>query len=148
MIRYYSKKSYTYYITLVLLLAVLCLPVWLEKISFSELLSEGFLFYTLFVLVFLGLFVWMFAATYYEVRDSFLGYRCGPFFGKIPIANIQKIKYHKGILVPVTFKVSLDGDGLIVVYNKFSEIFISPEDKEGLIRELLRKNPKIQIEKK
>jgi hypothetical protein len=65
--------------------------------------------------------------------------------GHIPIASIYKVIYNKKFFVYGN-KPALDmTNGLIVRYNKWDEIYISPADKAGFVQELQRINPGIEV---
>lgn len=63
------------------------------------------------------------------------------------ISSIQKITYHSGWYVPVTYKPSTDTIGLIITYNKFDDIYFSPKDRDLLVNDLLGINSEIQVVK-
>lgn len=75
----------------------------------------------------------------------FLHWKSGPFNGKIAIGKIHKIEYHKGIVVPTIWKPALSHIGLIITYNKYDDIYISPENQEEFIATLQRLNLNITI---
>ena len=90
-------------------------------------------------------FVWLFKSTYYKIENTDLHWKSGPFKGKIDISKINKIEYHKGIIVPTIWKPALSHIGLIITYNKYDDIYISPEKSEQFITQLLETNPNITI---
>lgn len=83
--------------------------------------------------------------TEYKIKDDLLYWQSGPFFGKIDIKNIKKIQHHKGIYVPTVWKPALSQIGLIITYNKFDDIYISPEKEAEFIESLTKINPSIEI---
>lgn len=89
--------------------------------------------------------IWILLDTKYVIKQSQLHYYSGPFRGKIEIDKIRKIKNHSGWIVPVTMKPGLEINGLIVYYNQFDDIYISPKEKKEFLEELLRINPMIEI---
>lgn len=94
----------------------------------------------LFVLFFLG---WMYFGTYYEISNNYIKYYCGPIRGKILISVISEIEKNKTLWVgyrPATAK-----NGLIIKYNKFDEIYLSPISNDAFIKELLNINSNIII---
>ena len=93
----------------------------------------------------IGFIVWVLLDTRYVIKNHFLLYRSGPFRGRIDIENIQKIKRHSGLYVPVTLKPALDTKGFIITYNKFDDLFISPIKSEVFIEEIRKINPKIEV---
>ena len=83
--------------------------------------------------------------TRYVIKSHYLLYRSGPIRGRIDIKNIQKIKRHSGLFVPVTFKPALDIKGFIITYNKFDDMFVSPIKSDVFLEELKKINPKIEV---
>lgn len=88
---------------------------------------------------------WIGAKTYYIVNDTQIKYVCGPIRGKIEINSIRKIEKHDGWYIPTSYKISMDKKGVILYYNRFDDIFLSPKDVEGFISKILDKNPQILI---
>ncbi|RXR33011.1 hypothetical protein EQG68_05830 [Flavobacterium piscinae] len=92
-----------------------------------------------------GIFVWMLVDTKYTFTTNCLFYSNGPIRGKIAIDTIRKIKHQKGWINESFLKPALGMNGLYIYYNKFDDIYISPEDKEAFVNYLLKINPKIEI---
>ena len=93
----------------------------------------------------IGFLLWVLLDTRYVIKNHFLLYRSGPIRGRIDIQNIQKIKKHSGLYVPVTLKPALDTKGFIITYNKYDDLFISPIKSDLFLEELMKINPKIEI---
>lgn len=91
----------------------------------------------------LVLIVWLYIDTGYKVVEDKLYYRSAFLRGNIPIDKIQKIT--KGKTLWSGTKPALAGKGLIIVYNKYDEIYIAPVSNDELIADLLSINPAIQI---
>ncbi len=87
--------------------------------------------------------LWLWMDTWYRIEDGSLVYQSGPFRGRIAIASIREITKNKTLLVG--FKPALGQKGLIIRYNGWDEIYISPRDKEAFLAELLRKNGAIVL---
>ena len=85
--------------------------------------------------------------TEYKIDKNLLYYQSGPFFGKILISTITKIQHHNGIFVPTVYKPALSQIGLIITYNEFDTIYISPLEEENFIKLILEINPEIEISK-
>ena len=83
--------------------------------------------------------------TSYKIKNHLLYWQSGPFFGKIDIKTIVKIQHHNGIFVPTIWKPALSQIGLIITYNTFDDIYISPEKEDVFIQKLLEINPNITI---
>mgnify|MGYP006157311269 CR=1 FL=1 len=89
--------------------------------------------------------VWIYFKTEYKVEDDILYCISGPIKRKISIREIVKISYHSGVIVPVALKLSLSGNGLIITYGKFNEIYISPENVDLFLQQLKKINPNFII---
>ena len=89
--------------------------------------------------------IWILLDTKYSIKEEVISFNSGPFRGKININSIRKIEHHSGLIVPVTYKPALDTKGLIIHYNSFDDIYISPKDEDVFLEELLKINPKIVI---
>lgn len=92
-----------------------------------------------------GLLIWILLDTKYRINKEDFYYCCGPFRGKIAIDKIRKIERWNKWYVTSTMKPALDSDGLIIYYEKFDDIYISPKNKENFIKLLLEINPNIQV---
>lgn len=132
-----SKLNRYIYVGVLLFLLLLTIPAIFEDSyePFVVLFSIHFL-----VILF---FVWCFKSTYYKILNSDLHWKSGPFYGKIDITKINKIEYHKGIYVPTLCKPALSHRGLIITFNKYDDIYISPEKQQEFITKLQALNPNI-----
>ena len=93
----------------------------------------------------ISMIIWILLDTKYNINEEILYYYSGPFRGKININSIRKIEHHSGIIVPVSYKPALDTKGLIIHYNSFDDIYISPNQEEIFIQQLLKINPNIKV---
>ena len=89
------------------------------------------------------LLVWIYFKTYYQLTSEYLLYRTGPITGKIKIDRISEII--TGKIAFANFKPATGINGLILKYNRWDEIYISPENKDKFIEELLKLNKNILI---
>lgn len=89
--------------------------------------------------------VWIYNTTNYTLEDDTLFWKSGPFYGKIKVGSITKITHHKGIIVPTIWKPALSHIGLIITYNKYDDIYISPKNCTEFLEQLIRINPNITI---
>lgn len=97
----------------------------------------------LLILSIVFLLFWLHFGTNYELSENGLVYRSGPFKGKISLNRINEIV--KGKTLWVGFKPATSRKGLIVKYDKYNEIYISPKTNESFIEKLLELNGKIKI---
>lgn len=93
----------------------------------------------------IAMIVWVLVDTRYVIKTNFLLYRSGPFRGRIDIRKIKKIRIHSGLFVPVSMKPSLDTNGLIITYNQYDDVFISPKNRSIFLEELKKINPNIEV---
>lgn len=116
--------------------------------SFSVLINESKIEILIILIVnFLTIFLLasIYFQTYYTIENSQILWKSGPFKGKIEIQSITKITKHNGIIVPTTWKPALSHHGLIINYNKYDDIYISPEKTNIFIKELQKINPNILL---
>ena len=90
-------------------------------------------------------FFYTFLTTYYTISQTKFSYKCGFFKGKIDIQKIRKIEYNNSIFVPVTLKLGWSHKGLIINYNQYDDVYISPKNRDQFVAELLKSNPNIII---
>ena len=79
----------------------------------------------------------------YTIDRQYFSYRAGIFRGKIAIDKIHKIEVGKTLWVG--FKPAAARKGLIIYYNRYEEIYISPDGNDDFVNELLQYNPDIKI---
>lgn len=91
------------------------------------------------------LLLWILVGTNYKIEGSYLKYKSGPINGKIDIFRIHTIEHHKNWFVGNTLKPALGTKGLIIKYNKFDDIYISPKKKQEFINALLEINSHIEV---
>lgn len=91
-----------------------------------------------------GLLFWLYFGTNYELSktDGFI-YRSGPFNGKINTDRITEII--KGKTLWVGFRPATARKGLIIKYDKYNELYISPKTNETFIAKILELNSGIKI---
>lgn len=127
-----SKKDYTFPIVFALVFLLYSI------ISFFEILStKDYSILLVFggVLLFMAvLFYTIQRTTYFELADNEL--ICHTFFFKkrIPYSAIRKVEKQKGLYAGIKFSTSIFG--LVVHYNKFDDIFITPDNEVAFIESL------------
>ncbi len=95
--------------------------------------------------IILGLLTWLILQTNYTLDTQNLCYKSGPFKGTIAIKSIKKIEFHNGIIVPTIWKPALSHIGLIITYNQYDDIYISPEKRVEFVQKLTQINPNINL---
>ena len=58
---------------------------------------------------------------------------------------IHEVEKHNKGMVMVTTKASLALTGLIIKYNRWDDLFISPQNQDQFIAELQKINPEIKV---
>jgi len=91
----------------------------------------------------IGFLGWLWFATYYTVDDTHIHYRSGPLRGKIAIAAIREVK--RDTTLWVGFRPALARKGIIVKYNKYDDIYFSPDSNDAFIKALLEVRPDIPV---
>jgi hypothetical protein len=89
------------------------------------------------------LFIWMLYNTYYVIKDNQLLYRSAFLKGVISIDAIYEIERNKTMYAGL--KPALATKGLIVKYNKYDDIYLSPKDADEFVEALIKINPAIKI---
>lgn len=138
--RFLSTKSKSTFFTL--WIVVIGMSLLLINHLFSD---EIYIIPSVILSLVIVMIVWVLLDTRYVIKSSFLLYRSGPFRGRIDIAKISKIRFHSGLFVPVSMKPSLDTNGLIITYNTYDDVFISPKNKTDFVEELKKINPNIEV---
>ncbi len=134
-----SKLNKWIYAIVILFLIAITIPALLED-SYEPLVVI-----TSINLLLLSFLFWTYKTTYYSIKNTILYWKSGPFYGEIAIHSITKIVHHNGIIVPTFWKPALSHIGLIITYNKFDDIYISPEKNEEFVSQLVNINPNITI---
>lgn len=132
-----SSLNNYFYTGTILLLMLLTIPACFEA-SLKPFVVVFSLHFTVILLL-----IWTYKTTFYTIKDSYLHWKSGPFYGKIDITSIHKIEYHKGIYVPTIWKPALSHIGIIITYNKYDDIYLSPEKQAEFIATLQHLNPNI-----
>ena len=92
-----------------------------------------------------GMLIWILLDTKYTIKNNKFIYCSGPIRGTIKIENIYKIERWNKWYVSSFLKPALSKDGLVIYYEKFDDIYISPKNKEVFIAALREINPEIEI---
>ena len=135
-----SRKDNLFaFIFIVVILLLLGMPVF-QFLQAGWTPDMWFLFVNLAVAAFL---LWLWYGTRYRIDDTHIHYRSGPFRGKIAIAAIREVQ--RDTTLWVGFRPALARKGIIVKYNKYNEIYFSPDNNDTFINSLLQVNAEISI---
>ena len=91
----------------------------------------------------IALLLWISFGTKYYLTEEYLKYESGPIRGKIPLISIKTIIKNKTLWVGL--KPATASNGLIIKYNSFDELYISPDSNDEFITEILKLNNNIEI---
>lgn len=94
-----------------------------------------------------GFLLYCFFYTNYTISKTELKYQYGVIKGEIPIKKIRKIEYNNSIFVAVTLKLGWSHKGLIINYNQFDDLYISPKNRDEFVLQLIQLNNNIIINK-
>lgn len=140
---YTSRKSP---LLAILILGMLSIPVvaFILSLQNQQAWSSNDFMLLLLVLIpaiiFLG---WIWWGTYYQINDSFLRYKCGPYKGSVDISSIQSIK--KAWFPVMGTRASLSFQCLKINYNEREVLFISPKNQSELVEYMQSVNQDIQL---
>ena len=140
---YRSRISKTFYIT-----ATFGVSACIAGLLFSpkfDFIAIQLLFIGFFLLLLIFL-ISMWLKTYYRISNDKLYYRNGLIGGSLEIQKIQKLKVNQTQWVG--FKPALATRGIIILYNKYDEIYVSPRQPDEFVQSLLAVNSRIIIEDK
>jgi hypothetical protein len=87
----------------------------------------------------------MFFATHYAIDNHKLHYTSGPIKGSINITDINKLELNETKYVGL--KIATARNGIVVHYNKYDELYISPTNNEAFAQALSFVNPAIQVQR-
>jgi len=88
-----------------------------------------------------------FLTTYYEIRENLLIVSMFFYKTKIKISEIKTIKYSNSIIKTNFYKPGFHHRGIEIVYHKYDDIFISPNNRDQFIEQLIEQNQTIEIRK-
>lgn len=140
--KFKSRKD-TFFKLFIIIIISLLLTLTFVEIYFTGLDRPISIFTTFLMLSFAGLLLWSFFNTEYELTETQLRYRSGPIHGEIKIEEIKEIIKGKTLwsgLKPATAK-----NGLIIKYQKYEEIYISPKTNDSFVTRILELNENIKI---
>jgi hypothetical protein len=140
--KFESKKDILFS-SIILGVSVFLIGLIISNVLNGKMETQGYWpFFPVFGIV--GLLLWLYFGTTYELsKTDGLIYRHGPFKGKIKMENISEIV--KGKTLWVGFRPATARRGLIIKYDKFNELYISPKTNEMFIEKILELNSAIKI---
>jgi hypothetical protein len=144
-LRIYSKvdRFYKVFVT-VFSLFFIGLNIHVLNLQGYEINAQYLIFFLISILLIL-LFILLPKITYFEFGENELICKTLFFVSKsIPYNNIKKLEKSKSLYSGLKFSTSLKG--IILSYEKYDDILISPEDLTLFVNELKKRNSSIIIE--
>jgi len=137
---YASKRSFWIGFILWGIVAVSFIFSWYFSFKAGKLFDIKLLYIYLPLVFFVGS-VWF--GTSYTLTEENLEIRVGPWFRKkIPYRSINGIKRNRSYISAPAFS----SDRLLIKYNLYNEILISPEDDLDFVAKLKKKNQSIRVD--
>lgn len=97
-----------------------------------------------FVIILISAFLaWIYLGTNYTLTDEEIKIKSGPIKFKIKIENISEIIVNATLWVG--WKPATALNGIIIKYNRFDEIYISPNTNELFVKEIIKKKSHIKV---
>ena len=75
----------------------------------------------------------------YSVDEDYIYYKAGPFKGKVEIQSIREIQVGKSMWTGL--RVATAMNGLIIRYDQYNEVYISPDSNSSFIEKLKQVKP-------
>lgn len=139
--KFRSRKDallYALFLVIGVLAVLIFINFWSAPSLNREMLVPAFA-----LLLVLGLLLWIAMGTSYEITENEMKYRSGPIKGAIAISDIHEVVVGKTMWVGL--KPATARNGIIVRYEKYSEIYISPDNNQRFVDELLKHNDAIVV---
>ncbi len=139
--KFKSKKDILYTI---LFVGVSIILIGIAVFDFITEEMENYKYWPMLIIfITVGLLFWIYFGTNYELSKDGLIYKSGPFNGKISINRIKEVVVSKTLWVG--FRPATSRKGLILKYDLYNEIYISPKNNKLFVEKLLELNSKIKI---
>jgi hypothetical protein len=131
-VKYYSSKGYIVVVTIVFIAIMAVLSFFAKAYPVFCIM--------LFTLIYL---IWMWYDTSYLIDGNTLSYRSAFLKGVIEIDTITEVIKNRKLFSGK--KPSLSNKGIIVRYNKYDDIYLSPKNIDEFIGALKTVNPNFKI---
>ncbi len=84
--------------------------------------------------------------TYYEIDNDTLICRSGPFFKRLQISSIHSISSPRKLFLKQSYmSLGLSFTQVVISYNTYDDISISPADFDAFVSALKLRNPNIEV---
>lgn len=135
-------SKFNFIILLIPVILVLIIGVFTEK-DIKLILIPPAAILGLLVIIFTVLYY----TTYYEIQKDDLIISMFFYKVRIKISEIRIVKYSNSIIKTNIYKPGFHHKGIEILYHKYDDIFISPQNREQFIAQLQEHNPTIEIKK-
>lgn len=139
--KFASKKDWLFNL-IALSITVLLIASFVLGILIEEMPPEKYWIIAL-IIATIGIISWIYFGTNYEITDDEFIYRSGPIRGRMKVSRITEIV--KGKTLWVGFRPATARNGLIIKYDKYDELYISPINNEDFIKRIQQLNDQIII---
>ncbi len=129
---------------LVLMVIATVVPIYWMKIDNEPFYS--LLIYALIMGITLLFMIHLVFTSRYIFEDEKLICKFGFFKKEIEYSQIRKIE--SGTQIYAGWKMALALKGIIIHYNRFDDLLVSPEEQDRFIEELKKRNPQIELQLK
>jgi hypothetical protein len=140
--KFKSRKDILFLIIMIGFIVLFCGFILFRMFS-NGIENYEFMWTDILMMLVVGLLLWLYFGTEYELTHTELKYKSGPIHGKIELERIKEIIKGKSLwsgLKPATAR-----NGLIIKYDKYEEIYISPETNDTFVDKILEFNKNIKI---
>ena len=127
-----TKKDYTLFFVF-LFVFFLYLGISIFSIIYDNDYSVIWVFSIVLILL-AFLFISIYKTTYFRLEEDYLFCRSLVFTKRIPYSSIRKVEKQKGVYAGIKFSTAWKG--LVVHYNKYDELLISPENEELFLEKI------------
>ena len=128
--KFHTRKGYM----------ITALISFLLVLSIITILEQAYVAFFILIAI-MSYLVWMWYDTYYMINGNQLLYKSALLKGSIDIRSIVEIAKNAKIYAGV--KPSLSNKGVVITYNSWDDIFMSPKDIDRFINALKDVNPGI-----
>jgi hypothetical protein len=143
--RFSGRKSRSFGLFLLISSAViLFVAIGLPILINNTIDPTGLTISGLIVIPTLGLFLWAWIDTYYQLNETDLKIKCGPFVWRIQVSEIKLIRLNQKT-IGGTIKPTLSWNSIEIKYKKHRSVFVTPDRQDDFIGRLKTINDKIEI---
>lgn len=141
------SKLDRFFIQFILISIIIIGDVLFMPLFFIDIQGELYtvLILTVIFLVLTSFILWVSFSVKYVFNHDYLIVKAGPFRSRIPYEKITKVTDTKAIFTGYRVLSSRDAIEIFYKHAVFGSVKVSPKNKEELVAELQKRNPKLQI---